>query len=74
MKMINNLKGAKPPKVITDLRHLVSSGAENFGDRTLYFYKERNGEYAEYSYTRLWEEMNRIGTAFSLLGIGDGAV
>ena len=70
MRMINNLKGAKPPKVITDLRHLVSSGAESFGDRTLYFYKEQNGEYAEYSYTRLWEEMNRLGTAFSLLGIG----
>ena len=74
MRMINNLKGAKPPKVITDLRHLVSSGAENFGDRTLYFYKERNGEYTEYSYNRLWEEMNRLGTAFSLLGIGDAHI
>ncbi len=71
MKMINNLKGAKPPKVITDLRHLVYSGAEAFGDKTLYFYKERNGEYAEYSYTRLKDEMNQIGTAFSILGISD---
>ena len=71
MKMINNLKGAKPPKVITDLRHLVSSGAECFGDRTLYFYKNTNGEYTQYSYDRLWVEMNRLGTAFSLLGIGD---
>ncbi|MBQ9086178.1 MAG: AMP-binding protein [Clostridia bacterium] len=71
MRMINNLKGAKPPKVISNLRHLVTSGAECFGDRTLYFYKERNGEYAEYSYSRLLTEMNRLGTAFSLLGIGD---
>ena len=49
MRMINNLKGAHPPKVITDLRHLVVSGAECFGDKTLYFYKGVNGELAEYS-------------------------
>ncbi len=68
MKMKNNLKGAKPSKVITDLRHLVSSSAEVFGDRNFYLYK-KDGEYVGYSFRRLWEEMNYIGTAFSLLGI-----
>ena len=53
MRMINNLKGAKPPKVITDLRHLVVTGAEYFGDKALYLYKDAEGEYVEYSYNRL---------------------
>lgn len=69
MKMINNLKGAKPPKVITDLRHLVYSGAEQFGDKTLYFYKDNSGEIAEYSYTKLRDEVTAIGTAWAKLGI-----
>ncbi len=67
--MINNLKGAHPPKVITDLRHLVKSGAENFGDKTLYFYKDVNGELSEYSYERLYNDINYMGTAFHKLGI-----
>ena len=71
MKMINNLKGAHPSKVITDLRHLVVSGAENFGEKTLYFYKDINGEVAEYSYLRLKEEIEYIGTGFYKLGISD---
>ena len=70
MKMINNLKGAKAPKVITDLRHLVYSGAEAFGEKILYFYKDQKGETAEYSYLKLKEETDRIGTAFATLGIG----
>lgn len=69
MRMINNLKGARPPKVITDLRHLVESGAENFGDKTLYFYRDVNGEQAEYSYARLNSDIKAMGTAFHKLGI-----
>ncbi len=72
--MINNLKGARPPKVITDLRHLVVSGAESFGEKTLYFYKDINGEVAEYSYLRLKEEVEYIGTALYKLGISDKSV
>jgi len=46
MRMINNLKGAHPPKVITDLRHLVISGAECFGDKfELYFAKLNTEKY-----------------------------
>ena len=43
MRMVNNLKGAKKPKVITDLRDLVKSGADAFGHKPLYHYIE-NGE------------------------------
>ena len=74
MRMINNLKGARPPKVITDLRHLVVSGAECFGDKTLYFYRDVNGEEAEYSYNRLSEEVQYIGTALYKLGISNKAI
>lgn len=68
MRMINNLKGAKPPKVITDLRDLVKSGADVFGDKTLYFYKE-NGETKEYSFKLLYDETLYIGTALAKLGL-----
>ncbi|MBR4296238.1 MAG: AMP-binding protein [Clostridia bacterium] len=68
MRMINNLKGAKPPKVITDLRDLVKSGADVFGDKPLYFYKE-NGETKEYSFKLLYDETLYIGTALSKLGL-----
>ena len=70
--MINNLKGAAPPKVITDLRHLVYSGAEMFGSKALYIYKDyRTGEFTEYSYEKFRDEVNFLGTAFTKLGISD---
>ncbi len=68
MKMINNLKGSRPNKVITDLRHLVRSGAELFGDNILYHYKDGDG-FVGYSYNRLWEEMNAFGTALAERGL-----
>ena len=74
MKMINNLKGARPPKVISDLRHLVVSGAECFGDKALYIYKDINGEMAEYSYVQLKDESQYIGTALLKLGLSNKAI
>lgn len=68
MRMVNNLKGAKPPKVITDLRHLVKSGAQAFGDKPLYFYIE-NGETLEYSFERLYNETVYIGTGLAKKGL-----
>ena len=62
--MINNLKGAKPNKIITDLRHLVKSSAEQFENKPLYWYKEGDS-YVPYPYSRLWEEMNAFGTALA---------
>ncbi len=74
MKMINNLKGARPPKTITDLRDLVVGGAEVFGDKTLYFYRDVNGDEAQYSYTQLRDEVQYIGTALYKLGVSSKAV
>lgn len=67
MKLQYNHK-ADPPKVITDLRHLVQSSAEAFGDKVLYYYFE-NGEKKEFTYNDLWENMNCLGTAFAQLGL-----
>lgn len=68
MKMVNNLKGAKKPKVITDLRDLVKSGADAFGHKPLYHYIE-NGETLKYSYKRLYHETLQIGAALALKGL-----
>ncbi len=68
MRMVNNLKGAKKPKVITDLRDLVKSGAEAFGHKPLYHYIEK-GETIKYSYKRLYHETLQIGAALALKGL-----
>ncbi|HZK38981.1 MAG TPA: AMP-binding protein [Clostridia bacterium] len=71
MKYIYKAKGKKR-HVIKDLRDLVQSSAELYGEQTLYVYKETQ-ETLRYSYARLWDEMNSIGTAlakFDLLGCG----
>ena len=71
MRMVNNLKGAKPPKVISDLRDLVRSNSEIYGDKPLYFYK--NGEtYSEYSFKRLYDDTVYIGTALEKRGLMKG--
>ncbi len=68
MRMINDLKGAKTAKCIHDLRHLVKSSAECFGDRAFYLYKD-GAQFTEYSFNKLLGDMNCIGTAFSILGV-----
>ncbi len=56
------------PKVVTDLRQMVRTGAEVFGDKDIYIYKE-NKEEKHLSYKQNYERMNQFGTALSLLGI-----
>jgi len=56
------------PKIITDLRHLVKSSAELYGDRTFYTYKEGK-EIKTLSFKDTYDRMNAIGTAMSALGI-----
>ena len=51
MKMINNLH-AKPAKLISDLRDMVNSSAEKFGDKVLYRYLENKVE-KTYTYNDL---------------------
>ncbi|MBQ9736106.1 MAG: AMP-binding protein [Clostridia bacterium] len=67
MRMVNNLQ-ATPAKVITDLRHLVKSGAEVFGDKPLYYYIE-NRETKMCTHAQIWEDMNRLGQALDKLGL-----
>ncbi len=69
MKMINNLKGAIPTKPVENLRHLVYRNDEDYGEKTLYWYKEDKEPYHTYSYHRMREEVDAIGSAFAALGL-----
>jgi long-chain acyl-CoA synthetase len=69
----NQLKAIRKPKIITDLRHLVVSGAEMFGDKTLYEYRE-DGELHRFTYRDNLDHMNKLGTAFAELGLMGGRV
>lgn len=62
------IKRIADPKIITDLRDLVVSNAEKFGDTPLYHYKE-NKELKTFSHKDQLEQMNKLGTAFNKLGI-----
>ncbi len=68
MRTYNNLKNAKPPKEITDLRHLLASSAECFGEKPLYIYKE-NGETVEYTKQQHYDNVLRFGTALAVKGL-----
>ena len=68
--MIKPLKACVTPKVISDLRDLVRSNAECFGDKPQYFYKDKETkQYVEFTYNDMNDHVNAIGTAFSVLGI-----
>lgn len=55
-------------KIVTDLRHLVVSSAELYGDKPRYIYKEKREE-KEFSFNDLLNSMNNFGTALSVLGL-----
>ncbi len=74
MKMINNLKGAIPTLPVENLRHLVYRNDEDYGEKTVYWYKEDKEPYHTYSYHRMREEVDAIGTAFAALGLMDCGV
>ena len=67
MRNYNNLKAEKP-KNISTLYDIVKTGAEVFGEKTIYKYKE-NKEVKEISYSDFFETINHLGTAFSTLSI-----
>ncbi|MBE6574167.1 MAG: long-chain fatty acid--CoA ligase [Ruminococcaceae bacterium] len=62
------IKRCVEPKVINDLRHLIVSNAEVYGDKPLYTYKE-NKEIKVFTHNDQLANMNRLGTAFAKLGI-----
>jgi long-chain acyl-CoA synthetase len=63
MKKLNK----KAPKVITDLKNLVISGSEKFGDKVLYEYKD-GVEVKKYTHNDLLSDMNALGTALDKRG------
>ena len=63
--MSNRKKG---PKLNADLRELVRSNAECYGDKVLYRYKE-DGEEKTVTYNENWNRMNALGTALSRVGL-----
>lgn len=56
------------PKVITDFRQLVRTGAENFGDKDIYIYLEQKEE-KHLSYKENYERVLYFGTALGDLGL-----
>ena len=66
--MPKKIKRIVDPKIIKDLRDLVITNAEKFGDQPLYHYKE-NKEVVTFSHNQQLEQMNALGTAFHKLGL-----
>ena len=56
-----------------NLRHLVKSSAEAFGDKILYKYKVGKN-YVDMTYSEFYESMNKIGAALTKVGLNDCGV
>ena len=67
--MINNLKGAQPSRVISDLRDLFSTNAQRFGDKVAYYFFDASHHQQTWSYRQLYDNMTYIGTALTKLGL-----
>ncbi len=70
---LNTLEYVFEEKTAKDIRHLVYSSAEKYGEKDLYIYT-RNKERLTYKYNDLKNNMNYLGTAFAKLGIMGGTV
>lgn len=55
-------------KIVTDLRNLVETSAEYYGDKVLYQYKRYKEEH-KFTYNDNKEMLYCVGTAFSELGL-----
>jgi len=56
---------------IRDLRELIHSSAELFGDRAAFLIKDKpGGEYQPVSYIQMLSDMNGLGTALLNRGFG----
>lgn len=72
--MINNLKGARPPKVIKDLRDLFRTDAELYGDKVAYTFFDRQRNKQTWTFSQLYENMNCVGAALYKLGLKEKRV
>ncbi len=67
--MINNLKGAKPVKIISDLRELFRENARLYPDKVAYYFYDRERTEHTWTYSQLYENMNCVGAALCKLGL-----
>ncbi len=72
--MINNLKGAKPVKIIKDLRDLFRTDAELYPDKVAYYFFDRHRKQHTWTFSQLYENMNRVGAALYKLGLKEKRV
>lgn len=57
-------EGMYPVRQVKDLKDILNSSAELFGERTAYLYKERlGGEYLPVSFRQVRDDVNALGTA-----------
>ncbi len=60
-------------KKFGDLRELVSSSAEIYGDKILYTYRKNKQDYTV-SYQELYDNMVALGTALWTMGLGESCI
>lgn len=65
---VKEIKAKIRPKIISDLKDLVYSNYDYFGDKAQYYYKYHN-EVMKFSYTDMYNHMNYIGTGLQTLGL-----
>lgn len=79
IKRTNELNNSKDPRVlyknsrpIMDLKHMMESSAELYGDHMAIYYKEiKGGPYVGMTYQELLEKMNALGTSLISRGLKD---
>lgn len=78
-EFVDRIKNSKDPDVrykdaraLDDIRHMMRSSAQLFGDNTAFWHKKtKGGPYVGVSYKTTLEDMNSLGTAFVDLGLKD---
>ena len=60
----------KDSRPITDVRHMIRTSAQLYGDHTAFYQKEvKGGEYKQISYTEMLDMVNGLGTALIQAGM-----
>ena len=68
MKTYNNLRPVEPAKPVTDLRSMMESTAQIYGERPVFIYRE-NGEKKQLTYNEFWEDIRAFGTGLYQYGL-----
>lgn len=63
-------EGMYPVRQVTDLKDILNSSAELYGDRTAYLYKKKlGGDYLPISFQQVREDVEALGTALAGQGL-----